>query len=459
MPTHHNDFAVILAAGRGTRMKSSLAKVLHPLLGRPMVAHVVSAAREADLLPVLVVNHQEADVRAAFDGTDTRFARQEETRGTGDAVSSALSVLPESGTVIVMAGDAPLLRTQTIQRLLRAHGDAAVTVLTAIVEDGAHYGRLERTSEGQPLRIVEAREASESQLAIREINTGLYCFDIAWLRTVLPTLEPHAHKNEIYLTDTVERAAAEGRCRVMVHDDIGEVLGVNDRYELARARVALQRRIVEAHGRNGVDFIDPDHVVVDCDVQIEPDVSIGVGCVLLGQTRIESGAQIGSHCELNDAQVATGVVIHSFSMLDSASVERGASVGPYARLRPDSIVGEGARVGNFVEMKKSRLGPGAKANHLTYIGDATVGADANIGAGTITCNYDGFNKSPTVIGSGAFIGSNSALVAPVTIGDGAIVGAGSVITKDVPSDAVGIARGSQNNLEGAAGRFRSRKKK
>jgi bifunctional UDP-N-acetylglucosamine pyrophosphorylase/glucosamine-1-phosphate N-acetyltransferase len=453
------DFAVILAAGRGTRMKSSLAKVLHPLLGRPMVAHVVAAAEQAGLRPVLVVNHQEEAVREVFAGTEVRFARQEQTRGTGDAVASALAALPDAGTVVVMAGDAPLLRSETIAALLAAHGDAAVTVLTAQLDDGAHYGRLERHADGRPWRIVEAKEASAEQLAIAEINTGLYCLDIAWLRAALPTLKPHAHKDEIYLTDVVELASGEGRCRVQVHTDFTEVQGINDRHELALARQALQARIVEDHGRNGVDFEQPSTVIIEPDVQIAPDVQIGAGVILRGKTSVAEGVHIAAYCELTDASVGPDVRIHSFSMLESATVERGGSIGPYARLRPGSLVCEGARVGNFVEMKKSRLGPGAKANHLTYLGDATVGEGANIGAGTITCNYDGFTKSQTEIGAGAFIGSNSALVAPVTVGEGAIVGAGSVITKTVPKDSVGIARGSQTNIDGAAERFRSRKAK
>ena len=453
------DFAVILAAGRGTRMKSKLAKVLHPLLGRPMVAHVAASARSAGLRPVLVVNHQEDAVREAFAGDDVLFARQEQTRGTGDAVASALTALPHSGTVVVMAGDAPLLRAETIAALRAAHGDAAVTVLTAQLDDGAHYGRLERDAQGNPWRIVEAKEASTEQLEIGEINTGLYCFDIAWLRAVLPTLKPHAHKDEIYLTDVVELAAAEGKCRVQVHSEFSEVQGINDRYELALAREVLQARVSEQHARNGVDFEQISSVVIEPDVVIAADVQIGPGVILRGRTTIAEGVRIGSHCELIDSTVGEDVDIHSFSTLESATVERGCSIGPYARLRPDALVCEGARVGNFVEMKKSRLGPGAKANHLTYLGDATVGAGANIGAGTITCNYDGFSKSQTEIGAGAFVGSNSALVAPVTVGEGAIVGAGSVITKNVPSDAVSIARGSQSNIDGAAERFRSRKGK
>ncbi len=451
-------FAVILAAGRGTRMKSTLAKVLHPLVGIPMVAHVVNAARSAGLVPVLVVNHQQEAVRAAFAGSDTLFVTQKSTRGTGDAVASALEVLPESGTVVIMSGDAPLVQAKTVEALLAAHGTAAVTVLTVQLDDGAHYGRLERDASGEPVRIVEAGEASAEQRRITEINAGLYCFDIAWLRTVLPTLLPHAPKDEVYLTDTLERAATEGRARVVVHSDFEEVAGVNDRFELATARGVLQARIIEVHGRAGVDFLSPGTVVVEQDVVIGPDVSISAGVVLEGDTTIGEGSIIGPHCHLIDANIHAGVVVHSHSVIHCAVVHPGASIGPFARLRPQAIVCEGARVGNFVEMKKSTLGPGAKVSHLAYIGDAMVGEGANIGAGTITCNYDGIKKSQTTIGAGAFIGSNSALVAPINIGPGAIVGAGSVITKDVPANAVSIARGSQNNIEGAAERFRSRAK-
>ena len=344
------DFAVILAAGRGTRMKSKLAKVLHPLLGKSMVAHVAASAEQVGLRPVLVVNHQEDAVRAVFSGSDVMFARQEQTRGTGDAVASALQVLPDSGTVVVMAGDAPLLRSETIASLRDAHGDAAVTVLTARLDDGAHYGRLERDAEGRPWRIVEAKEASAEQLAIGEINTGLYCFDIAWLRAVLPTLEPHAHKDEIYLTDVVEKAASEGRCRVEVHHDFSEVQGINDRYELALARQVLQERLIEQHARNGVDFEDMKSVVVEPDVQICPDVQIGPGVILRGRTTLAEGVQVGAYCELIDATVGENVVVHSFSTLEHSTVERDASIGPYARLRPAAVVCEGARVGNFVEM-------------------------------------------------------------------------------------------------------------
>jgi len=457
MTTDHSDFAIILAAGRGTRMKSDLAKVLHPLVGLPMVEHVVLAAQAAQLAPVVVVNHQEEAVRGALASRSVRFARQEQTRGTGDAVSSALSVLPDTGTVIVLSGDAPLIRASTLQALRGAHEDAAVTVLTAVVGDGAHYGRMERQNDGSPWRIVEAKECSPEQSTITEINTGVYCFSIEWLRAVLPTLKPHAHKNEIYLTDVVELASQSGRCRVVVHADFDEVQGVNDRWELACARRVLQARIVEQHGRNGVDFIDPSSAIIDASVELDADVTVGPGVVLRGATRLGRGVEVGPHCEISDSVVAEGARILSFSLLESATVASRASVGPYARLRPGSSIGEGAKVGNFVEVKQSRLGPGSKVNHLSYIGDTTVGQGANVGAGTITCNYDGFAKSKTEIGKGAFIGSNSALVAPVVVGAGAIVGAGSVITKDVPAASVGIARGTQKNIDGAAERFRARR--
>ncbi|MAY79626.1 MAG: UDP-N-acetylglucosamine diphosphorylase/glucosamine-1-phosphate N-acetyltransferase [Deltaproteobacteria bacterium] len=450
--------ALILAAGMGTRMKSSLSKVLHPLVGRTMVGHVVASAKAVGLQPVVVVHHQEDAVRAALAESGAMFVRQEHTRGTGDAVASTLSVLPKEGTVVVMAGDAPLLRPSTIEKLLQCHGDAAVTVLTVCLDDGAHYGRLERDGEGAALRIVEAREASPEQLALTEINTGLYCFDVAWLREVLPTLQPHAHKDEIYLTDTIEIAAQQGRVRVVIHDDFSEVQGVNDRWELSGARQVLQRRIIEGHARAGVDFIAPHTNVVGVDVVVGQDVSIGLGSVLEGTTKIGAGTQVGPHCHVINTVIGTCVNLHSHSVCEDAKIEDGSSVGPFARLRPMAHVGTGAKVGNFVEMKKATLGAGAKINHLSYVGDAVIGESANVGAGTITCNYDGFSKHKTTIGAGAFIGSNTALVAPVSVGQGAIVGAGSVITKDVPQDAVSVARGKQIDRLDAAARFRSRKK-
>ena len=439
-------------------MKSSLAKVLHPICGKPMVEHVVLAAQSAGLQPVVVVNHQEAEVRSALAGLDVRFARQVETRGTGDAVAAALSVLPEDGTVLVMAGDAPLILSKTMADLRQAHGQSLATVLTACVDEPAHYGRLIRDAQGRP-SIIEARECTPEQLAVTEINTGLYAFDIAWLRATLPELPVHEDKGEVYLTDTIALAAQQDRAAVVAHHDVGEVLGVNDRWDLSVARRVLQDRVVQSHARAGVTFLDAASVVIDVDVQLGEDCEIGPGVVLQGATSVGAGSQIEAYAVLRDTQVGAGVKILAHTVSDGATIDDGVRhVGPMARLRPGTRLKQGARVGNFVEVKKSVLESGATVGHLSYIGDSTIGEDANIGAGTITCNYDGFAKHHTEIGPGAFIGSNTALVAPVQVGSGAIVGAGSVITRDVPSDAVSVARGDQVDREGAAQRIRQRKK-
>lgn len=449
--------ALILAAGRGTRMKSSLAKVLHPLLGRPMVRFPIDAARAAGLSPYVVVNYQEDRVRAALsDQADVAFARQEQTRGTGDAVRSAFGVLPDAGVVVVMNGDGPLLTAETLRRLLVAHGDGGnlVTLLTAELPDPARYGRIVREG-GQPVRIVEAAEATPEQLAITEVNTGVYAFDLAWLREVLPTFKPHPPKGEIYLTDTLELAAALGRARAIVVDDPTEVEGANDRWQLSHLRRVLQQRHIAALAREGVTFESPETTVVEAGVQIGNDAWIAPGVVLRGDTIIGEGANIGAHCVITDSSVGAGVTIKPHSVLEGATVADGAtSIGPFARLRPAAVVEAGAKIGNFVEVKKSVIAAGAKVSHLSYIGDASVGEGANVGAGTITCNYDGYNKNRTEIGAGAFIGSNSALVAPVTVGAGAIVGAGSVVTRDVPDDALALGRGRQQNKDGHAAKLR-----
>jgi bifunctional UDP-N-acetylglucosamine pyrophosphorylase/glucosamine-1-phosphate N-acetyltransferase len=454
-----SEFAVILAAGMGTRMQSAMAKVLHPICGRSLVGHVVAAARGAGLHPVIVLHHQASAVRENLGVENIDFVRQEIPRGTGDAVRAALEALPRQGTVIVMAGDAPLLRSETITALRAAHGDNAVTVLTARLNEPAAYGRLIRDAAGLPARIVEAREATPEQLAVNEINTGLYCFDIAWLRSVLPSLSAHDHKDEIYLTDTIEHAARIGRAGVCVHGDSVEVLGVNDRWDLAQARGIMQARIIEAHARGGVTFFEPRSTIVDVGVVLLPDCEIGPGVVLEGSTYVAGGARIRPHCVLVDTRVGEGVEVRSHTVSHGAVLESGVRfVGPMARLRPGTVLQRGARVGNFVEVKNATLAPGATVGHLAYVGDATVGENTNLGAGTITCNYDGFTKHRTEIGANVFVGSNTALVAPVTLGEGVIVGAGSVITRDVPADAVTLGRSAQVNKEGAASRFRSRKR-
>lgn len=446
-----------MAAGRGTRMKSELGKVLHPLLGKPMVQFPIDAARGAGLSSCVVVNHQEEAVRAALVGQpDVRFARQAAPRGTGDAVRASLSALPPTGIAVVVNGDCPLLTADTLRRLLSAHGDNLVTLLTVHVPEPGRYGRVLRDAQGAPSRIVEAAEATPEQLAVTEINTGIYALDIAWLREVLPTFKPHPPKGEIYLTDTLEIAAQLGRATAIVVDDPAEVEGVNDRWQLALARQILQRRRLIALSRTGVTFENPDTTIVEADVQIGQDAWIATGAVLRGATQIGARATIGAHCVLVDASVGEGVTVHPHSMLERAVVEPGASVGPFARLRPGAVLKPGAKVGNFVEVKKSTIAAGAKVSHLSYIGDATIGEKANVGAGTITCNYDGFKKHRTEIGAGAFIGSNTALVAPVSVGAGAIVAAGSTVTDDVPAEALALARGRQTNKADRAPVIRAR---
>ena len=451
-----NEIALVLAAGRGTRMRSRLAKVLHPLLGQPMVAFPIAAAEEAGLRAFVVVHHQEEAVRAAL-GDRVTFVRQGEPRGTGHAVREALAALPATGTLVVMTGDAPLLRGRTLAHLLEVHrsGGRRLTLLSVRLTDPAHYGRVIRDAAGAPVAIVEATECDEAQRAITEINTGVYAFDLAWLHQVLPTFRPHPPKGEIYLTDALEAAA--GDAQVLCHDDQMEVLGVNDRLELSIARRVLQDRVLQRWAVEGVTFEDPATTVVELGVELAEDVTVGPGAILRRGTQVGAGAQIGPYCVIAGSRIAPGALIHSHSVLEGAVVGEGATVGPFARLRPQAELAAGAKVGNFVEVKKAHIGVGAKVNHLSYVGDATIGEGANVGAGTITCNYDGYSKHHTEIGAGAFIGSNSALVAPVRVGAGAIVGAGATITSDVPDDAIAVARGEQRVRAGAARRFRERR--
>jgi bifunctional UDP-N-acetylglucosamine pyrophosphorylase/glucosamine-1-phosphate N-acetyltransferase len=436
--------AVVLAAGLGTRMRSPLAKVLHPLLGRPMVGWVVEAVRGLGADVVVVVHHQEDAVRAALPGCS--FARQAAPLGTGDAVRSALSSLPASGPVLVTAGDTPLLTTDALARVLAAHrGD--VTVATFELEDPTGYGRLIRDDAG--VRIVEQAECTADQAAVREVNSGVYVFDAAYLRGALAALEPHPPKGEYYLTDLVR-----GEATVVGGFDPGLFAGVNDRAALADARSVLRRRINRAWALSGVDFADLDGAIVEAGVTLHPDAHVGIGAIIGGSSDI--AGHVGPHCVVNDTTIAAGAILHAHSIAVGARMDAGAQAGPFARLRPGAVLEADAHVGNYVEVKNAVVGRGAKANHLTYLGDAEVGPGANVGAGTITCNYDGFAKHRTVIGARAFIGSNTALVAPVRVGEGAIIGAGSTVTVDVPDDAIAVARSPQKNSPNMAEKLRVR---
>lgn len=454
------DIAVILAAGMGTRMISKIIKVLHPILGKPMVQWSVDVAKLAGFQSVVVVGNQEEAVRKALEESNVSFARQPVALGTGHAVQCALATLEQLNAerVLVFFGDTPLFRPETLTKLKDFHvqNEFDVTFVTSMVDKPGSYGRLIRDENGNALKIVEAANATPEELAVCEVNTGAAMFEMSWLMEHLPRFKTHPPKGEIYLTDALEIAARVQKAGAMILDDASEADGVNNRVDLAKATEVLQRRIVTGHMLNGVTFADPSSVTVEPAVRIAKDTFIERGVILRGNTSLEEDVFIDAYCVLDDTVIDKGGVINSHTHCKGAIISQNAAVGPYARLREGTTIGSGAKVGNFVEMKKTELGDGAKASHLTYLGDAIVGEKANVGAGTITCNYDGFNKHRTTIGAGAFIGSNTALVAPVTIGKGALIAAGSTITKDVEQDAIGVTRSEQKNVSGAAKRFRSK---
>lgn len=435
--------AVILAAGRGTRMKSSLPKVLHPIAGRSMLGHVMaSAAALAPKVSAVVIGDHAPEVGEAARAIDPdiRVAVQAPPQGTGDAVKQAAPALEGfAGVVLVLYADTPFVAPETLRALTaRIDAGAAVAVLGFRPDDPRAYGRLRQGPDGALEAIVEAKDASPEELKIGLVNSGVMAIEAEFLRRGLPQLTNDNAKKEFYLTDVVAIARREGRACAVVETDEDEVVGVNGRAELAAAEAIFQRKARAAAFENGVTMVDPSTVYFSHDTRIASDVTIEPG-VFFGP-----GVAIGE-----------GVVVRAFSHIEGASVGPNCVVGPYARLRPGADLGAGVRIGNFVEVKKAAVADGAKVNHLSYIGDARVGAGANVGAGTITCNYDGYAKYETVIEAGAFIGSNSALVAPVTVGRGAYVGSGSVVTRNVPDGALAVARGRQRDLEGWAERFRA----
>jgi bifunctional UDP-N-acetylglucosamine pyrophosphorylase/glucosamine-1-phosphate N-acetyltransferase len=444
---------VILAAGQGTRMKSALPKVLHPVAGRPMVEYVVKTASSLSPASVTVVVGHRADDVQAFLGSrqGVQFALQSPQLGTAHALRQVEPLLAgRTGTVVLLSGDVPLLKAPTLHRLLDAHrgADAAATVVTATVERPYGYGRILRVG-GRIARIVEERDASPLQRRVKEINSGIYAFDLAPLFDQLRTIAAGNAQGEHYLTDLI---ATYRRLNLPVEtvmvDDPNEIRGVNTRSELAEVSAIMRQNKNEELMAAGVTIVDPATTYIDPDVEVGPDTVIHPGVVIQGHSRIGSACELHAYVRLVDSELANNVTINSFCLIVGSRVANGAAIGPFAHLRPASDVGPGAKVGNFVELKKTTLGPGSKANHLSYLGDATIGADVNVGAGTITCNYDGRKKHHTVIEDGAFIGSDSQLIAPVRIGKGAYVGAGSSITEDVPDGALGIGRGRQANVEG-----------
>jgi bifunctional UDP-N-acetylglucosamine pyrophosphorylase/glucosamine-1-phosphate N-acetyltransferase len=448
-PTAHPLHVVILAAGEGKRMKSALPKVLQAIAGRPMLAHVVDAARALRPAAVHVVYGHGGDaVRAAFaDQAGLEWAEQDRQLGTGHAVRQAMPKVPDGAQVLVLYGDVPLITAETLHRLLAAPGRLAV--LVADLDDPSGYGRVERDAEGRVARIVEEKDADDAQKRIRTINTGIIAAESTALKRWLEALRNDNAQGEYYLTDVFAQAAAEFSAAEMVHvADPLETEGANDPWQLARLERAFQRRQVRALCLAGARVADPARIDIRGEVRVGRDVQIDVDVVFEGEVVLGDGVRIGPFCRLKDVQLAAGSEVRAHCDLEGARSEGAVQVGPFARLRPGSVLADGAHIGNFVETKNAKVGVGSKANHLSYLGDAVVGAGVNIGAGTITCNYDGANKSTTTISDGAFIGSNSALVAPVTIGEGATIGAGSTIGKDAPAGKLTVARAKQVTLDG-----------
>ncbi|MFK3649489.1 bifunctional UDP-N-acetylglucosamine diphosphorylase/glucosamine-1-phosphate N-acetyltransferase GlmU [Lysobacter enzymogenes] len=440
---------VILAAGEGKRMKSATAKVLQKIAGRPMLAHVIETARALRPAGIhLVYGHGGEQVRAAFAGQDDlRWAEQEQRLGTGHAVQQAMPGVPQDARVLILYGDVPLIAAQTLQRLLDAPGRLAV--LVADLDDPTGYGRIVRDPEGRVGRIVEHKDADEDQREIRTVNTGILVADGEPLRRWLERLGNDNAQGEYYLTDVFASAAAEYNPAEMVHvDDPIEVEGANDPWQLAQLERAFQRRAARALCVQGARLADPARYDQRGAVTVGRDVEIDVDVILEGTVELGDGVRIGPFCRLKDVRLGAGTEVRAHCDLDGVTVEGAAQIGPYSRLRPGTVLADGAHVGNFVETKNAHLGVGSKANHLAYLGDAVIGAAVNVGAGTITCNYDGVNKSVTIIEDGAFIGSNSSLVAPVTIGKDATIAAGSVITRPAPAGELTVARSRQSTVEG-----------
>jgi len=445
---------VILAAGLGKRMQSSLPKVLHPIAGKPMLAHVLDNARRLD--PdriVVVVGHGADQVRQAFaDQPGVTFALQEPQQGTGHAVQLAAPWLlqgrSDADVTLVLYGDVPLVQADTMARLVEARA-AGMAVLTQKVDDPAGYGRIVRDAGGRIRRIVEHKDAAPEELAILEVNTGILAVPTAWLKTALPRIDNRNAQGEYYLTDLIGLAAADGVAVNSAQPGADwETMGVNSRAQQAQVERVWQgeqaRRLLD----QGVTLADPARLDVRGTLTCGRDVFIDVGCVIEGDVALADGVRIGPFCVLKNASVGAGTQIDAYTHVQDAVVADEARIGPYARLRPGADIGPQAHVGNFVEIKKSVLGRGSKANHLAYIGDATVGERVNIGAGTITCNYDGVNKHRTIIEDDAFIGSDTQLVAPVTVGKGATLGAGTTLTRDAPENQLTLSRAAQKSVPG-----------
>lgn len=441
---------VILAAGKGTRMKSNLPKVLHPIAGRPLLQHVLDTARGlgSDAINV-VVGHGAELVQQRLAADDVHFVLQTEQLGTGHAVQQTTERLRDEAVVLILYGDVPLIQEETLTNLISCVTDTSMGLLTVILDDPTGYGRIIRNHSGDVAEIVEQKDANHEQLTVNEVNTGVMAVKGSQLKRWLPVLSNQNAQGEYYLTDVIALANRDGVQVVAEQPEHEiEVLGVNNRQQQSELERYYQLHIAEQLMVEGVTLLDPDRFDCRGQLTVGQDVVIDINCVFEGQVSLGNNVRIDPNCCLKDVTIGDNVHIKANSVLEEAKVDDGCDIGPFARLRPGTQLAKGAKIGNFVETKKAMIGEGSKVNHLTYVGDAEIGQGANIGAGTITCNYDGVNKFKTRIGDGAFIGSNTSLVAPVTIGIGATVAAGSTVTKDVSDAELAVARGKQRNVAG-----------
>ncbi len=442
--------AVILAAGKGTRMKSRLPKVLQPLAGRPLLHYVLQAVANVPVQQsVVVVGHGADQVRQVFADPQIQWVEQLEQLGTGHAVAQAAPQLADEDVALILYGDVPLVEPATLRGLAGLVNDThPLALLTVELEDPTGYGRIVRDAHHHVRAIVEQKDATAEQLAIKEVNTGMMAVQGRWLKKWLDQLDNDNAQGEFYLTDIVRFCVEDGfEVSTVTARDPLETMGVNDKLQLARLERAYQRRQAERLMRQGVTIVDPDRIDIRGTVTVGQDVTLDVGVVLEGSVHLADGVSVGAHVVLKDVAVGENSRVLPFSHLEGCTLAANTQVGPYARLRPGTALEDNVRVGNFVELKNAQVGAGSKINHLAYVGDATVGRDVNIGAGVITCNYDGANKHRTVIGDGAFIGSDTQLVAPVEVGAGATIGAGSTITKDAPPGALTLSRAKQVTIK------------
>ncbi|MBI5545073.1 MAG: bifunctional UDP-N-acetylglucosamine diphosphorylase/glucosamine-1-phosphate N-acetyltransferase GlmU [Deltaproteobacteria bacterium] len=443
--------SIVLCAGKGTRMKSARAKVLHEVLGHPLGTCSIRRALEVGASPVVVVvGHQAEEVQKAFEadlvGAPVTFALQREQLGTAHAVHCGRPKIPKSiKEVLILYGDTPLIRSQTLAALVKAKRSrkTPVAMVTMVPLDPKGYGRVVRDDDGQVRRIVEDKDCTPEEALVGEVNAGLYLVDAAFLWKALERVGQKNSQREFYLTDLAELAFLSGKPVATVSAPAEEVGGVNDRVELARACTALRHRLNADLMRAGVTLDDPESTWIEEGVRIGPDTRIGAGCVLRGATTLGKNVRVGHGCVIQASSIGDGAQIKDYSSLDEAKVGKEALIGPFARLRPGTELADRVHVGNFVETKKAKIGKGSKANHLTYLGDCEIGAGVNVGAGTITCNYDGVHKHKTVLGDGVFVGSDSQFVAPITVGRGSYIAAGSTITEDVPPDSLALGRARQ----------------